>query len=485
MSKRTGAIQIDYIIAAGIFIAVFAYLISYTTGYYSSVKDTSDILVLRSEAFGLQGIADREPEPVTWPELQPDNGMVLLMHFNNDTLDYSGLGNNGTPTNGASCSSSVAGRFRSACSFDGIDDFINITNSTSLNLSNAFTLEAWVNINNLSASLQHFVISRYHWGQSKGYGLMVRNDGLIRCDFNGTTGQFTSSSSYVTAGNWYHLGCVYNGSTLSIIVNGIARESASRSGLVDYNYNLYVGMPTDNIMDIYAFNGTIDEVAVYNRSLTAAEILANYQQGLQRIGLQSYAYRFYILANYSQPFRRNQTANTSDLANERVNFSLSSILPEADVFSVAIYNSSGASVPYQISDKGGKNITFSANIAMNTSQWFTVYVDDDTVFPDTSATITGGDNITETVFPAEKISLLQYEKIRQLSLSNYTDVRSISDIKNNFNIKIVDTGNNQTFMEFGNAPPRRGNVIALQRYIIFQNATAAIRNGRFIVQSWK
>src|SRR3972149_6415629 len=85
-----GISMIDFMIAAGIFLLVFAFLINYMTGYMTTPKGTADVSRLRSEAFSLLSIADRPAEPSNWPELTTSSGLVLLMHFNNNTLDYSG-----------------------------------------------------------------------------------------------------------------------------------------------------------------------------------------------------------------------------------------------------------------------------------------------------------------------------------------------------------------------------------------------------------
>ena len=80
--------------------------------------------------------------------------------------------------------------------------------------------------------------------------------------------------------------------------------------------------------------------------------------------------------------------------------------------------------------------------------------------------------------------MLQYKKINELGNSNYTLVKNSTDIKNNFKITISDADTNATVLAYGPALPRIGNIIALQRYAVYQNSTAGIRNGKIIVNVW-
>ncbi len=483
--RLKGAVHVDYVLAMGLFLVAFAFVITYTTDYYSTVKETAAVMEKRSEAISLLSMAERSPEPERWPELRANESMVLLMHLNNNTLDYSGQGNNGTMS-GANCSSSVWGRFYSGCSFDGIDDFISVTDSASLDTAfgtETFTLAAWV----------------YPVDREKYYGIITKRDnnyysaqpaGLFYDDRGFVavigTGNPEESSHQVVYNDssilnrWNHVVATANGTNLSLYVDGVFRNSATitlnppsndEALRIGYFYGQSKGY----------FNGTIDEVAIYNRSLSAAEISGLYRQSLNRIGMHTYAYRLYIGVNNTLDYRMNKTVNSTSLENELVSFNLTAVLGGADKFSVAVYDDNGSSVPYQINDE---NITFVANVSINSTRWYTVYFDDDSLFPDSSAAVSGTDNLTETITPYERIDVLQYEKIRQLNSSDYSSVKNSSGIENNFNVQVYDTLTNTTFEDFGGTAPGKGDIIALERYTVFQNSTAGIRQGKIIVKVW-
>jgi hypothetical protein len=193
-----------------------------------------------------------------------------------------------------------------------------------------------------------------------------------------------------------------------------------------------------------------------------------------RIGLQSDAYRFYILVN-NTPENLIIQNETTDLSNELVEFNLS-MLGSFDEGSIAIYYA-GSRISYNKSDD---MIRFVTGIGANQSKLFIVYFDDDSNFTENAVEINYSDNIRETIYPMEKISLLQYRNIQRLGNSDYSVLKNTTG---DFYLTIYDSAGNK-FFGFGGAVPRKGDVIALERYIIYQNSTAGIENGSIIVQTW-
>lgn len=199
------------------------------------------------------------------------------------------------------------------------------------------------------------------------------------------------------------------------------------------------------------------------------------------IGLHTDAYRVLILVNNTQTYLINQSQSAVDQANEPVSFNLSTMgFPGINYNSTVIYDASNNSlVSYQ---RNSDNITFSTNINANQHKFFLVYFDDDSNFTGTSSAITGTNTLREKIYPAEKISLIQWKKINILQSLNYGTVKNSTGSEYDFNILIKDVGTDSTVMEFGDAVPSRGTVISVQRFIIYQNSTAAIRDGKIVVR---
>lgn len=76
----------------------------------------------------------------------------------------------------------------------------------------------------------------------------------------------------ITVGNWYHIACTYDGTSASIYVDGELQNSVSMSGLlrVSTQHILIGANPTSPPSSF--FNGSIDDIRIWNRALSASEI---------------------------------------------------------------------------------------------------------------------------------------------------------------------------------------------------------------------
>ena len=208
------------------------------------------------------------PTPTPTP---PDPGLVSLWHLDENTgsTAHDSIGCNDGVITGATWTTGVNG---SALLFDGKDDCINCGNDGSLNITDEITIVVWVN-----ASSQKTANIIGKGGNSKknaGYRISLDDtDGWVcevyygskpkKCKVNWGEGQ-------ATLNQWYHVAMTYNGSALQLYVDGVAKNSKSASGSLNINSrNLYIG---SNDAKKKVFDGVIDEVAIYNRTLTAEEI---------------------------------------------------------------------------------------------------------------------------------------------------------------------------------------------------------------------
>ncbi len=208
------------------------------------------------------------------------SNLRLLMHFDSSgitTLDSSGNGNNGY-VNGSTWTSS--GRFGGAFNYDRINDYIDAGNSNTLNLNESFTVSTWVNVyNNPTVGI---IISRAkenYWlatGEN-GYLLYARNSSGNITFRTELVGNLSSREILwdvpILFNKWYHVAVVKNLTSISFYVAGI-RRGLSNVNLGDVstpNEYLYIGKARTATNQF--FNGTIDEVAIWGRSLTDTEVL--------------------------------------------------------------------------------------------------------------------------------------------------------------------------------------------------------------------
>jgi len=200
----------------------------------------------------------------------PSTGLVAAYGFNEGSgttvTDASGNGNTGT-ISGATWS--TQGRFGAALNFNGTSNLVLIPNSASLNVSAAMTLEGWIFPTAVQSGWRTILqreVDAYSLNASNDAGPLFPAGGGR---FNGT-GTWISGTSASPVNAWTHVALTYDGATLKLYVNGVQAVSQARTGAVETNGNpLRIG---GNVPFGEFFQGLIDEVRVYNRALSQAEI---------------------------------------------------------------------------------------------------------------------------------------------------------------------------------------------------------------------
>ena len=208
----------------------------------------------------------------------PDNGTTWT--------DLTGNGNNGTLTNGPTFNSANGG----SISFDGTNDYIDCGSNSILKLTGDITIECWINI----ASDPGDWVRICGIGSSDG-GTSNRVYSLW---YNGTNASVTrnllwqrytplvqvyATSTILALNNWYHVVATTTGSSHVLYLNSVSIGTTTQSGPWTTN-------TVDNVTIGYAgfhayHNGRISNVKIYNRGLTATEILQTYNATKSRFGL--------------------------------------------------------------------------------------------------------------------------------------------------------------------------------------------------------
>jgi hypothetical protein len=201
----------------------------------------------------------------------PRTGLTLF--------DRSGNGNNGTLEGGVGYSGSNFGSF----SFDGTDDFVQINNPTSFQNQN-FTISAWINpgvqdsntvaiIDFDHASTHGWVIQSESAITNRYYYLVWQGGGAFQPQggFGGLQG------IQVTTSVWQNIVYVKDGTSLLGYRNGsqVINYTAGTSN-VAYQSNRNVTIAKGTVNTGREFTGSIAQVSIYNRALSATEIAQNY-----------------------------------------------------------------------------------------------------------------------------------------------------------------------------------------------------------------
>jgi parallel beta-helix repeat protein len=204
------------------------------------------------------------------------------MDYYNSTgvFDNSTNSNFATFSGGIGASNNTTGKFGNAFTFDGVDDQLRGPQMDNLLNNSMGTIEAWAYIKNIGANqsdaYELAAIVNDHWLE---LGITNGNiSGDDRIWFYSNTGDIINTT--YNYNEWMHLAWVHSNDTLYAYKNGILIDSIS-SGTFSPGGSLRIGGNENAFGD--GTNGSIDEVRVHSRVLSAEEINASYNNGLYRL----------------------------------------------------------------------------------------------------------------------------------------------------------------------------------------------------------
>ena len=196
----------------------------------------------------------------------PLSGLVAAYSFNegagNQVNDASGNRHTGTLQGGASWT--TAGKYGKAILFNGTSSLVSVANSPMLQLRTAMTLEAWVHPTRLTGVWRDVIYK----GVDNYY--LEADSTNVKPATRSAGGSALFGTGKLKTNEWTHLAGTYDGATMRLYVNGVQVSSRTQTGQIPISTSaLQIG--GDSIYGQY-FPGTIDEVRVYQRALSASEI---------------------------------------------------------------------------------------------------------------------------------------------------------------------------------------------------------------------
>jgi hypothetical protein len=209
----------------------------------------------------------------------PPSGLVGQWKFDEGSgtfaADASGNGNHGTRVNGSGW---MSGKSGSAASLDGVDDYVSIPASSSLDAPRSgLTIAMWVY--KRSDSPEYAALAGRRWGPGwdDSWVLFYDQSGSDEYSFGVRTGSavyVTGPSSVADRNTWVHIAGVYDGSRIRIYRNGVEVASAAQSGQIALDSTpLFLGAGDNGNTGIREYlNAGLDDVRLYSRALSAAEI---------------------------------------------------------------------------------------------------------------------------------------------------------------------------------------------------------------------
>jgi len=160
-------------------------------------------------------------------------------------------------------------------SFDGINDYFDLGNSSTFNLTTGMTLSAW--IKPTVAATNKFILAK-RWS-SNSYQIATAGSINPQCSvWIGSTRYDAVGSTVISAGNWYNIIGTFDGSNVKVYLNGVLEDTTAASGSLKQTSDI-VSIAKGLNNNSYNFNGSIDEVSLWNSALSSDAITEIYNSG--------------------------------------------------------------------------------------------------------------------------------------------------------------------------------------------------------------
>tara|TARA_R110001592_G_C12872901_1_gene723926 strand:+ start:43 stop:723 length:681 start_codon:yes stop_codon:yes gene_type:complete len=215
------------------------------------------------------------------------DGLVFAVDAANPT-SYPGSGtiwkdqtvnqNNGTLTNGPTFDSANQG----SVVFDGINDYVTISQTAGAFSQNPMTTEHWVKFDAFNSGGDMLLMDRIAWNGADGIETFILNSPRV-VSARGSGGAKHDGSVTISTGVWYHICIVFSGTTAYIYVNGQLDNSGTIGAVQNSTYAMHMGnFPS---YSQYNFDGNWATLFIYHKALSATEVLQNYNALKGRFGL--------------------------------------------------------------------------------------------------------------------------------------------------------------------------------------------------------
>jgi len=189
--------------------------------------------------------------------------------------DLSGNGNNGTLVNGPTFSSANGGTIV----FDGVDDYVDIGIKSTLQ-PQSLSVSLWFKVSSYPVSNAQIVRSRGY-----GWGIQLNGSLLSSVLYTSTSNQINSSGTVIPLNIYNHCLFTYSNSTFCMYLNGVQIYTTTSPTNTIYYSGGYIAIGRDADFSGAYFNGNVSNAQIYNRALSAAEVLQNYTALKSRFNL--------------------------------------------------------------------------------------------------------------------------------------------------------------------------------------------------------
>ena len=185
------------------------------------------------------------------------------------TGDLSGNFNTGTLTNMNRATSPAIGKIGQGLKFDGVGTAVNVAGSASFNFSGNASISAWIKVASHNGGYRRIV----HTGSNRLF-LLLNTANKIALATSGT--EYDNGFAYTADNKWHLVTGTFNGTSCFVYLDGAFQTSYACGAILTGNNSVRIGA-FDGVNQ--EFTGGIDDVRIYNRALSASEVLQLYNIG--------------------------------------------------------------------------------------------------------------------------------------------------------------------------------------------------------------
>jgi Concanavalin A-like lectin/glucanases superfamily/Secretion system C-terminal sorting domain len=214
---------------------------------------------------------------------QPTDNVVAYYPFNGNATDVTVNGKNGT-VSGATLATDRLGKVNAAYSFNGTSNLIYLPNNL-VPGNTAFSISFWFKsygVGNYNGQALIDFRGQYNFSVSYFSNHPTYQRAILYNIANSSASIYCMSpNNTIRDSAWYHVVANYGNNTMQLYINGnlVDTKSQTPPNAVS-GYNNAIGKDYNMSLNRAWFYGSIDEILIYKRSLTAAEISALYNRGL-------------------------------------------------------------------------------------------------------------------------------------------------------------------------------------------------------------
>ena len=211
----------------------------------------------------LATISCKKDKPLTAPQA----GLISYFNFDDNFKDQKGYASDGVPTGNPTF---TAGKIGKALTLNGTSQYVDFTANPAQS-PNEITVAYWLKPNQIIDGFNRFILKMSD-SNPGGCGLVWNKNNVI---IVGLLNSPINPQSTLTPNEWRHVAITYNGNDLNLYINGVLKDTKV---VIDgkssaYFTSLSLGsFPGYN----YYLQGSIDELYIYNRALSPAEVTQLY-----------------------------------------------------------------------------------------------------------------------------------------------------------------------------------------------------------------